>query len=142
VWFLARKDAEKAMEAVNGKVIKKAGGKAKAQGEGRPVAVDWALSKEKWEETQQPAKGEPKEGSISASESSASSEDDSDSGESSSSNTTKEDVEMDGMEKGGSDGPNDDDEAVKPQLPSVDVGSTLFIRNLPFETTEQELNTL
>ncbi len=126
------------MESVNGKVIKKAGGKAKREAEGRPVAVDWALSKEKWQETQKVERvdGEGVSGSRS---SASSSEEDSEGSDDSSSGD--DEAEYDEDEVDGDDA-MEEDEPVKPQLPTVDVGSTLFIRNLPFETTQQELNTL
>lgn len=138
---------------MNGKVIKKAGeGKGKGQKadhEGRPVAVDFALSKEKWKETQaddvKPKVEEDAE-SSSAESSSASS-----SGSSSGSSGGESDGEDE--EDGGEDEDDEEDkknvvkqeineEPVTPHLPAVDVGSTLFIRNLPFEATEPELTTL
>lgn len=118
------------MEKVNGTVIKTSGGK-----EGRPVAVDWALSKDKWEETQkdkEPVKDvKPDIKTEDDDESDESGSDDEESDEDE--DEDKPDVEM--QEK-------DEEEPAKPQLPAVDVGSTLFIRNLPFETTEQELGAL
>ena len=134
MWFLVRKDAERAMAEVNGKVIKKTGGK---EGEGRQVAVDWALSKEKWQEAQKKDVGEEvqEEGSGSSESDERSSSVSTGSGD----DSTHEEggaMSVDKEER------VDESEPVKPHLPSVDVGSTLFIRNLPFETTEQELNTL
>ena len=35
----------------------------------------------------------------------------------------------------------DDEKPGKPQLPAVDVGTTLFVRNVPFEATEDDLRT-
>lgn len=118
------------MEKVNGTVIKTSGGK-----EGRPVAVDWALSKDKWEETQkdkEPEKDKDVKPDIKTEdddESEESGSDDEESGSEGAEDEDKPDVEM-------------EEEPAKPQLPAVDVGSTLFIRNLPFETTEQELGAL
>ena len=128
------------MAGVNGKVIPKAapaGVKVKGKGkeEGRPIAVDWALSKDQWEKTQ------GKETKNSGSDS------DESSGSSSSSGSESEDSESDSEESEEDDeeddeGEEDGDVPVKPTLPTVDVGSTLFIRNLPFEVTEPELNSL
>ncbi|ORY21458.1 hypothetical protein BCR39DRAFT_553517 [Naematelia encephala] len=146
VWFLVRKDAERAMEAINGKSIKRVGErKGKVKGDDRPVAVDWALSKEKWEETQkgdvkEEKEAKEKDGETSSSGSSSGSEDSSDSDEDEESDATSESGEED-EEKMDVD-EAEEEEPVKPTLPSVDVGATLFIRNLPFETTEQELSTL
>jgi nucleolar protein 4 len=144
---LTRKDAEAAMEAMNGKVIPKAGavkGKGKErEGEGRPIAVDWALSKDQWEKAQQDGqevkKEDDAESSSSGSSSSSSSGDsDSDSeedSEDSSDEGADEDAEMDDEEE-------EEEEPTKPKLPTVDVGSTLFVRNLSFDATEQELMSL
>ncbi|WVQ83912.1 hypothetical protein IAT38_006056 [Cryptococcus sp. DSM 104549] len=162
VWFLAKADAEKAIEKVNGKVIKKpipaglhgkVGRDARPRGEeeGRVVAVDWALSKEKWQEANKKDEGEKKEeGSESVSESGSDSEsgsgsdeesdEESESGSGSASGSGSEEESKEDEEEEEED--EEEDEPVKPKLPTVDVGSTLFIRNLPFETTEQELNTL
>nr|XP_018265951.1 nucleolar protein 4 [Kwoniella dejecticola CBS 10117]OBR88109.1 nucleolar protein 4 [Kwoniella dejecticola CBS 10117] len=148
VWFLTRKDAEKAIEGVNGKVLKTKSGK-----EGREVAVDFALSKEKWEEAnkkpdeEQKADGSESESDSGSDEESESGDDEDGSGseeeEASGSEEEEDDREEDeDMSEAGSDEDEEEDEPVKPTLPSVDVGSTLFIRNLPFEVTEQELNAL
>ncbi|WWC87334.1 uncharacterized protein L201_002223 [Kwoniella dendrophila CBS 6074] len=152
VWFLARQDAEKAIEGVNGKVIKtKSVSDLK---EGRQVAVDFALSKEKWQEANPKAADKEDDQEDNSDSESGSDEGESDSDEddddddeeeeegsgseeeSASEDDDNEDVDMSGEEE------QDEEEPVKPTLPSVDVGSTLFIRNLPFETTEQELNAL
>jgi nucleolar protein 4 len=140
VWFIAKRDAEKAMEGVNGKMIKKAGagGKAKVKGdpEGRVVAVDWALSKDKWAETQKgEGDGEKEAESGSSNGSGSGSESGSSSGSSSDSSEDEDEEEDEEMDV-------DEEEPVRPTLPTVDVGSTLFIRNLPFEVEEHELNTL
>ncbi|WWD21915.1 hypothetical protein CI109_106403 [Kwoniella shandongensis] len=139
VWFLTKLDAEKAIEGVNGKVLKSAKG-GKTDSEGRVVAVDWALSKEKWEETKKDEGGDEKkkaeEGSGSESGSGSEEESASESGSGSGSEEEEEGDDDEEMEDA------QEEEPVKPKLPTVDVGSTLFIRNLPFETTEQELNTL
>jgi nucleolar protein 4 len=152
------------MEKMNGKPIPKAVPAGAAKGkigrlnkvtdaEARPVAVDWALSKDQWEKTKAPeakADGDDAEsssGSDSGSESSGSSDTDSeDEDEDADSDAEMEDVSGDlTMGDGGDAEAEEEDEEeapVKPTLPTVDVGSTLFIRNLPFEVTEQELNTL
>lgn len=144
---MARHDAEKAIEGTNGKPIKKG-----PDGEGRVVAVDWALSKEKWQEA---TKGEEKkegekESSDSGSDSGSESESNSESGEESGEESSGDEGTsvVSGSEESSNTDENEgeeeeeEEEPVKPTLPTVDVGSTLFIRNLPFETTELELNTL
>lgn len=116
------------------------------------VAVDWALSKEKWQEA---TKGEEKkegekESSDSGSDSGSESESNSESGEGSDEESSGDEGTsvVSGSEESSNTDENEEEEEeeeeepVKPTLPTVDVGSTLFIRNLPFETTELELNTL
>lgn len=121
------------------------------------MAVDWALSKEKWQEAQgEDGDGDVKmegdekpdvkeeeedseesgdeEDSVDESEESEDEDEDGSSGE--------DDAEEDGEEASADADEDEDEEPTKPTLPTVDVGSTLFIRNLPFEVTEQELNTL
>lgn len=121
VWFLSKNDAEKAIEGMNDKEVKE-----------RKIAVDWALSKEKFEEVkaqQEPVKEEPTEGEV----------------------KEESDVEMKGEDEEESEDEDDEvdveveddeDKPVKPTLPAVEEGSTLFIRNLPFEATEEELRDL
>ncbi|CAK9784974.1 hypothetical protein CC85DRAFT_267175 [Cutaneotrichosporon oleaginosum] len=181
VWFMARKDAEKAMAAINGKPIKAAPNAAVAKGkqgrlakkgevgDGRPVAVDWAMSKEKFEgakkkEETEESEDESGSGSDSDSDSSESGSDSSDSDEEESEeDAAKVDADID-MESDSDDSEeesddddddededddddemdddDDDEEAAKPKLPDTDVGSTLFLRNVPYEATEQEVGTL
>ncbi|KAN0063566.1 RNA recognition motif-containing protein [Thecaphora frezii] len=136
VWLVSRNDAAKAINAVNGKAIrhgaaehaayKAAKGKkgrdaakklldavrAHAQPE-RIVAVDWALSKKDWE-----AKAE------------------------------QSDVETDAEDEENDDGDDEDEEEddsdaeIKPTLPQPEEGTTLFVRNLPFQATEEELKSV
>jgi nucleolar protein 4 len=170
VWFMVRNDAQRAMDSINGKPIIRAPdaanavGKGKGKkvevGEGRPVAVDWAMSKEKWQEREREDEDETKEekeekeeeeeeeGEEEDNEESGSSRSGSGSDDSEGEDDDGEDVEMDDNENE-DDGENDEEEdneeeeaPVKPKLPDTDVGSTLFIRNLPFEVTEQELGSL
>jgi nucleolar protein 4 len=158
VWFLTRKDAEKAMEAVNGKTLSRAGNrKSKAKGEERVVAVDWALSKDKWLEAQKGEAGEEgqaKEKGEEEGEEEDDDEDEEDESDEESEDGSEADVDMEGSEsddeeeeaEDGNDDNDDEaeeqDEPVKPKLPTVDVGSTLFVRNLSFEAEEQELGEL
>lgn len=113
---------------MNGKEIKE-----------RKIAVDWALSKEKFEEVkaqQEPVKEEPVDGEEGVKQEEGSdvemkAEDDDESEEEDEDDDV--DVEMDDEEE---------EKPVKPTLPAVEEGSTLFIRNLPFEATEEELRDL
>lgn len=93
--------------------------------EGRVVAVDWALSKSKWEEALSQRKEE--EGmDLDDEEVKGESEEESDKGEESEEEESEEDGE-----------PHE-----RPQLPDTDIGTTLFVRNVPFEATEEDLRTL
>ena len=131
--MLGRKDAENALEAVNG--VNVIGENGKEEG-GRTVAVDWALSKDKWKEA---------EAKVAVVE-----------------ETKEEEEEVEEEAGEGKDGPdvveeNEDGEMiepvedeeeevvaepVKPVLPPPEEGTTLFIRNLSFEATEDQLRTL
>ncbi|KDR79246.1 hypothetical protein GALMADRAFT_243166 [Galerina marginata CBS 339.88] len=110
----------------------------------RVIAVDWALSKEKWKEEKAKVQED-----VDMDDVSAPSDSDSDSGEDS-----DEEGDEGGLGvHGGSEGDSDDDDSqdeendadedpVKPQLPPPETGTTLFIRNIPFNATEDELRTL
>lgn len=127
-----KKNAEKALEGVNGKEI-----------DGRTIAVDWAVDKEVWENVQKSAEenadakpdvdGEEVEsaqrededqwedaGSGSEAESDAEGSSDED-----------EDVDMDDAE--------DEDEEEKEEEEDERNASTVFIRNLPFTSTDESL---
>lgn len=123
------------MEAINGTVLKTSGAAGK---EGRPVAVDWALSKDKWQETQKGKEGDGEKDVKPEIKTEADASGSDSDGSSASSDEGEEDEDENEKE----DKPDVEEEPVKPKLPTVDVGSTLFIRNLPFETTEQELGEL
>jgi nucleolar protein 4 len=139
VWMLSRGDAEKALQDVNGKII----------GE-RPIAVDWALSKERWEGEKGRFKEEAKINDI---DTDSDRESDSEKDDSDSDEALGEDGQ--GVHEGDVDfstESNDEDyvdedssdqgEPVEPQLPQTDTGTTIFIRNVPYEATEDELRIL
>ncbi|KAI0646281.1 hypothetical protein C8Q79DRAFT_909390 [Trametes meyenii] len=193
VWFLSRKDAEKAMEKCNGMTVEagmaetlvldkqkrkkqrreerkrkvEAGADAEEaegdededeQGRGRQrvIAVDWALSKDKWEaekakleaEREEDEDVEMDEGGEDArsDQSDESDEDREESGSEDEKLGVHEDVsdESDSGEShdGSDDDVSDEEKPAKPTLPAPEVGTTLFIRNVPFEATEDELRTL
>jgi len=107
----------------------------------RIIAVDWALSKDRWEEER--AKMEDVK-MCDSSESDTSEDSDG----CSETDATNEHLGMhDGeSEENDSDsnkeGEEDEEERVKPQLPPPDTGTTVFIRNVSFDATEEELRTL
>ena len=138
VWMLSRGDAEKALQDVNGKKIG-----------GRPVAVDWALSKERWEGEKEKFEEEVKVKGIDANSDgeSDSEKDNSDSDEGSGedglgvhegdADSITESNESSANEEG-----SDRGEPIKPQLPQTDTGTTIFIRNVPYEAKEDEIRIL
>jgi nucleolar protein 4 len=138
VWMLSRGEAEKALLDVNRKQIG-----------GRPIAVDWALSKERWEGEKGRLEEETKD-KVSDTES----DEDSDSERGGPDSDEASDGDGLGVHEDdadsitGSDGDSvseggsDRGEPVKPQLPQIDTGTTIFIRNVPYEATEDELRIL
>lgn len=166
VWMLSKKDAERAMEKCNGLTMKpgladslasdkqkrkklrrlekkiqagEAGEDEEEEAPARTIAVDWALSKDKWEEEKSKLEVEEEESGSSDSDS------DSDAGSDSDASNigVHDDEDGSNSEAGLDDSDNErDDEPVRPQLPTTDVGTTLFVRNIPFEATEDELRVL
>lgn len=127
-----KKNAEKAIQELNGKEIDE-----------RPIAVDWAVDRDTWQELQ---KSEKDDGAVEAQDedtdaesSVVSSDDESDVEQSEDdedledSNTDYEDVSEDDEE--GGIGLEDDDEDVKPEREDY----TVFIRNLPFTVDDETL---
>lgn len=149
VWHVSRSDALNAIKGLNGTEIghgaaekaqvKAAKGKAgrdaakkalesimqKAQ-PARQVAVDWALSKKEWEQK----KDESEAGDTDVEALDDEKEDDEEESDS-------EPVEIDGDVN-----EEDEEEEEKPSLPKPEEGTTLFIRNLPYQATEEELRNL
>ncbi|XP_067674019.1 RNA-binding protein 28-like [Haliotis asinina] len=148
VQYTNMKDAEAAISAMNSVKLK-----------GRPIAVDWALSKHTYEalkdkETAQVPKVD--EGSFSA-ESDEESAMSSESGDDSESSTEEEEEQEDTDEESGEDPDSSDssdegysdeseDERIKskkkrkPEAKSdISEGKTLFIRNVPFRCEEEDL---
>lgn len=116
----------------------------------RVIAVDWALSKDKWEEAKAKLQGdEPEEverdneGKPIGSESGESDDDEGshigfhDDSDASSVSGEGSDEDSDGMDLDG-----EESKLERPELPQTDTGTTLFVRNVPFEATEDELRTM
>ncbi|KAK7023842.1 ribosome biogenesis [Favolaschia claudopus] len=114
----------------------------------RVIAVDWALSKDKWKEEK--AKMELEEGGDV--EMTGSSDSESESGSSSSDDSSEDGDESDsalgvhdGEDSETTDEEDDDGDSqtpLKPQLPPPEEGTTLFVRNVPFSATDEDLRTL
>ncbi|KAL0581815.1 RNA recognition motif-containing protein [Marasmius crinis-equi] len=126
----------------------------KHDSEARTIAVDWALSKDKWEEEKSKMEvdneGEEDVDMDGASSSSESEDGSSDSDEPDSDavglheGSDEEDVTDSGNSESDDQDERDDDEdsPVKPELPAPETGTTLFVRNVPFTATEDDLRTL
>ncbi|PSK37402.1 hypothetical protein B9Z65_2144 [Elsinoe australis] len=122
VTFKSRKAAEKAIKEANGVEI-----------EGRSVAVDWAVQREVWKGLEEKNEEEEEDGGVEVKT------EDEDEGEMD---------EVDGVDAGldedtDGEGENDDDEAFEDEEDEEDQeedrSSTLFIRNLPFTATDEDL---
>lgn len=138
---LAREATAGNGEGGDGTEDEEGGTEAKALTSGeRVIAVDWALSKEKWEVEKKRIEDEG-EGEAEGSSSEESEDDEDDEGlgvhehEAGSSDESDSEDEDD-------EGRSDEEERTKPQLPPPETGTTLFVRNVPFEATEDELRTL
>lgn len=123
------------------------------KGKERAIAVDWALSKERWAKekeklgelsdvAEKDVEMEDPDGATSAGEDSQADSDHEQVGlhEAGSGEDDDDDDDDDDIEPAERD--SDDESPKKPQLPHTDTGNTLFIRNIPFTATEDELRTL
>ncbi|KAG9085736.1 RNA recognition motif-containing protein [Ceratobasidium sp. UAMH 11750] len=138
-------ESEGEEEGEEGEEVGEEGEEVREEGEekeGRVVAVDWALSKSKWEEAVSQRRdeeamevddegGEQSDGSDDEGEEEGEGEDE------------DEEASSVGDESEEESNSEEDEEAhERPQLPNTDVGTTLFVRNVPFEATEDDLRTL
>ncbi|ODH50006.1 hypothetical protein GX48_03810 [Paracoccidioides brasiliensis] len=121
-----RKNAEKALEAVNGKEV-----------DGRTLAVDWAAEKNVWDELQNHTDGVKDNGTE---------KEDNKSGEEDEETKNQDDDvamgEVDDEDEGedvDDDDDDDDDEEVHAEVEDDRNASTVFIRNLPFTATDESL---
>ncbi|KAI7952218.1 hypothetical protein MJO29_007849 [Puccinia striiformis f. sp. tritici] len=165
VWMLNEADAGRAIEGLNGKKVytgisldaiqketdnEKKSAKRKREKtndtteRGRVIAVDWVLSKQKYEE----AEGADDKKDVDDQESN---EDDSDSDQDDDDDSSGSEGEDDEDESGSDGSENSDDligssedenETGGKSKTNKEQGTTLFVRNLSFEATEQELHTL
>ena len=150
VWMSSKKDAEKAIEGCNGMTVR--AGSAESTDDKRAtervIAVDWALSKDKWEaekakiEEDAVMDGSSESEDDAEDDNSSSDEEDSDDGDEGHLGLHTREEEDDNSNVGSEEDEANDEERVKPQLPQPEAGTTLFIRNIPFSATEDELRTL
>lgn len=109
----------------------------------RVIAVDWALSKEKWEVEKKRIEDEAEdEDEASGSDEGSKEDDEVDEGLGVHENEAGSSDEESDSEDQDEEGRSDDEERTRPQLPPPEAGTTLFVRNVPFEATEDELRTL
>ncbi|EKM74992.1 hypothetical protein AGABI1DRAFT_47085, partial [Agaricus bisporus var. burnettii JB137-S8] len=130
VWMLSKPDAERAIEGCNGKL----GQQSKVMSE-RTIVVDWAMSKNKWEEEKAKQEQEQNRDVKMTSED----EDEDESDEEGNLGLHSGDEDEDDAQ---SENEAEEDEPVRPQLPPPEVGTTLFVRNVPFTATDDELRLL
>lgn len=146
-----RKNAERALQGVNGKVV-----------DGRPLAVDWAVDKETWQKVKEseikaPYTGDVQEAAEEASETvlqdeAAASEPDSDSGapivdgedDVTSDDPVNDDADLedenDLLDQDVSDLEDDEDDANIATTTKFNTeNTTVFIRNLPYDTDDETL---
>jgi nucleolar protein 4 len=121
VWMLTKPDAEAAISKVNGSLIK-----------GRTVAVDWALSKEKWLDAKEKMEEEIEVKVDHSDESMDEDNDDDGLGVHS-----DRDISMHSQDED-----EESEDPTKPELPPPEAGTTLFIRNVPWEAMEEDLRQL
>lgn len=128
-----KKNAEKALQAVNGKEV-----------DGRTLAVDWAVDKEVWETLKKGEGGKEEEGEgeegedVEMEDKEAGLEQGSDDETSSDEDEEEEedeDEDMDDVEDLENEEDGDDDEEVEDERQA----STIFLRNLPFSCTDESL---
>ncbi|ETW75268.1 hypothetical protein HETIRDRAFT_244962, partial [Heterobasidion irregulare TC 32-1] len=141
----AKDDAEEEDEEDGeGEGEAEAGKRGEGYGEERVIAVDWALSKEKWEEEKKKIADDAEDEDEESDEDEEDSDEedsalglhDHDSEDESRGSSADEDDEEDEDDR------SDAGERVKPELPPPEAGTTLFVRNVPFSATDEELRAL
>ncbi|KAL6850870.1 RNA recognition motif-containing protein [Amphichorda felina] len=148
VTIRGKKNAEKALESINGKEI-----------DGRTLAVDWAVDRETWEGKQQTERNEDDANKGQPEDDDDQTSSDEDKEAENPKKESKKDKELDddlknffknhmqNLEDEDEDEDKDDDEVQAdkaddgPKNPprTTDNSSTLFIRNLPFTATDEQL---
>ncbi|KAB8267937.1 hypothetical protein BDV30DRAFT_26531 [Aspergillus minisclerotigenes] len=122
-----KKNAEKALEAVNGKEV-----------DGRTLAVDWAVDKAVWENIQQDSQeqgnGEEEESSDAEMADDAEPETGVDDDE-----DLPEDEDMDDIDQSDEDEDEEEEEEEEEEKEDERTAATVFIRNLPFTCTDETL---
>lgn len=143
--MMNKSDAEKAIEGANGVTL--GGGKEgdlNAKERERVIAVDWALSKERWEAEKKTMDAAHESNTESNTGSRHSDSEDSDSETDGNHVGVHQGSDRESEDEESSDPERSDDQEVadRPRLPPPETGNTIFIRNIPFDATEDELRTL
>lgn len=125
-----RKNAERAMEAVNGKEV-----------DGRTLAVDWAVDKTMWEGANAAADGadgeqKPVQGEE---DGSASGKPDAEGGEAEDEDEELSDADAENEDESMADAEEEEDDGEE-EVEDERNASTIFIRNLPFSATDEDLH--
>lgn len=153
-----RREEEKAEKAAKGQgeevEEEERDGVPETRGKWRMIAVDWALSKDKWQAEKAKQEQEDADADVRMEEDAEGGEGgaDSDGAEGDDDQIGLHEEDDEGEGSGGSsdeydlsEGEEDDtqeQDRAKPALPPPETGTTLFVRNVPFEATEDELRTL
>lgn len=122
-----RKNAEKALEAVNGKEV-----------DGRTLAVDWAVEKSVWEEAQQNAEKKDVEDAMDL-DAEDDKEDEAENGDDESVEVGSEDEDEEEDEEGDFDDEDEEEDEDEEDEEDDRNACTIFIRNLPFTSTDETL---
>ncbi|GAC93349.1 hypothetical protein PHSY_000914 [Pseudozyma hubeiensis SY62] len=132
VWMVSRNDAARAIEAVNGKPIQhgaaeRAAYKSALGSRGRRFAK---AALDRVRANAQPERAVAVDWALSKKDYEAKADE----------SESEEDAEdADGQD---ADSADEDDASERPQLPAPEEGTTLFVRNLPYQATEEELRNL
>ncbi|RMJ26418.1 Nucleolar protein [Aspergillus sp. HF37] len=129
VLLRGRKNAEKALEKVNGKEV-----------DGRTLAVDWAVEKNVWENLQESEDQDEKKDDEKASDVEMAEDPEEASDAASDGEASIDDEEMEDVDEEGEDEDEDEDNEDDQEEEDERNASTIFIRNLPFTCTDEDLH--
>lgn len=134
VWMASRNDAARAIEAINGKAIQhgaaeRAAYKAALGSRGRRVAK---AALDSVRAHAQPERIVAVDWALSKKDWEAKADE----------SESDEDVQDTATDQNAASADEDEEPAERPQLPAPEEGTTLFIRNLPYQATEEELRNL
>ncbi|KAE8376512.1 hypothetical protein BDV26DRAFT_265482 [Aspergillus bertholletiae] len=127
-----KKNAEKALEAVNGKEV-----------DGRTLAVDWAVDKAVWENTQQDSQGQGNGEEEKLSDTEMADDAEAEPGSDDDNEDLPEDENIDDIDQSDEEEDEDEDEEEEDENEEEKederTAATIFIRNLPFTCTDETL---